>query len=421
MSKGLHIFVYSASTVPNEFAHPIQILKTARALAARPGVKVTVYFVALGESSEEILRRYGLSPSPRLELKGLVPHWFYRLTGMDTHVDPERKRVYRRVRRRLARELMDSAARRPTMIYTRNQNMMALLREPAAEAGVPIYLELHWLKTLDRFRRRRERRAEKGKPRLGLAESKEQLRGEKAKERKSLMEAAGILCLTQQLRRTLEKWDLGRPLGWLPSGVDLNGSIASEASQETQIDILYLGQLYPWKGVDGLVEAMSHLPGRHLSIVGGNQAEDVARVVEAAERAGVGDRVHFLGPRPHTEVPGTIRTARVCVVPLPRAGFPEARSFTSPLKLFEFAACGKAIVASDLPSLREVLVHGENAWLTRPDDPKALAAGIRRVLEDEPLRRRLGAGALELAAEHDFARRAETILDFCKVPGYEPA
>ena len=59
-----------------------------------------------------------------------------------------------------------------------------------------------------------------------------------------------------------------------------------------------------------------------------------------------------------------------------------ARLFTSPLKLFDYMAAGVPIVASDLPALREVLRHEENALLARPGDPEAFALAVRRVLAD---------------------------------------
>jgi len=129
------------------------------------------------------------------------------------------------------------------------------------------------------------------------------------------------------------------------------------------------------------------------------------------------ERIDFVGQQPHSAIPGYIRRAKVCVLPLPAKGFTEARYFTCPLKLFEYAACGKPIVASDLPSLREDLVHGQNAWLVPPDDPAALAAGLRAVLEDASLRQRLGAAALQLAREHEYGNRARKILQFFAATG----
>ena len=96
---------------------------------------------------------------------------------------------------------------------------------------------------------------------------------------------------------------------------------------------------------------------------------------------------------PHVEVRARVADAAVAVVPLPDNLM--ARYFTSPLKLFDYMAAGVPIVASDLPSIREVLTDGDNALLMPPDDPVALAATIRRLLVNPGLADRLRRTAFE--------------------------
>ena len=89
-----------------------------------------------------------------------------------------------------------------------------------------------------------------------------------------------------------------------------------------------------------------------------------------------------------------------------------SREHTSPLKLFEYMAAGRPIVASDLPSLREVLRHGDNAWLMQPDDPAALAQGIQHLLAEPALAARLAAQAQEEVQAYTWEQRAANILRF---------
>ncbi|HZJ69725.1 MAG TPA: glycosyltransferase, partial [Planctomycetota bacterium] len=87
---------------------------------------------------------------------------------------------------------------------------------------------------------------------------------------------------------------------------------------------------------------------------------------------------------------------------------------TSPLKLFEAMSTGRPIVASDLPSLREVLRDGENAVLVPPDDPGALAAGLSRVFSDDHLRRRLSGQAKREVEPYDWHARGRAVAHFLR-------
>ena len=174
----------------------------------------------------------------------------------------------------------------------------------------------------------------------------------------------------------------------------------------------YAGHLYAWKGVDVLLEALAALPEVDGLIVGGHEREpDLARVKALAERCGIagpGD-VH----RPRRRRRRCRRSsARADVLVLPNPASAISTRFTSPLKLFEYMAAGRPIVASDLPAIREVLTPTSNAVLVAPGDAAALAAGIRRVLADPALAARLagrggGCGVgLHLGAPRRAARSA---------------
>jgi glycosyltransferase involved in cell wall biosynthesis len=172
--------------------------------------------------------------------------------------------------------------------------------------------------------------------------------------------------------------------------------------------VAYAGHLYAWKGVDVLLEALARVPDAQGLIVGGPGAEpDLARLQELARRLGIESRLTFTGLVEPARVPDLLQRARVLVLPNPASAI--SLRYTSPLKLFEYLAAGRAIVASDLPSIREVVHDGEEALLVAPGDADALARGIRRVLDDPALADRLAAAAAALAPEYSWARRAERL------------
>jgi glycosyltransferase involved in cell wall biosynthesis len=169
----------------------------------------------------------------------------------------------------------------------------------------------------------------------------------------------------------------------------------------------YAGHLYPWKGVDVLLRALERLPDVHGVIVGGLAVDpDLARLQELARMHAPG-RVMFAGHVAPQRVADLLRAADVLVIPNPPGQVSDA--YTSPLKLFEYMASGRPVVASDLPALREILVDGDNALLVEPGNADLLGAALRRVLNDHALATRLAARAFETVQAYSWDRRAERL------------
>jgi glycosyltransferase involved in cell wall biosynthesis len=177
---------------------------------------------------------------------------------------------------------------------------------------------------------------------------------------------------------------------------------------ERGFTIGYAGHLYPWKGADLVIEAVAALPEVEGVIVGGHEGEpDLARLKAFAVELNCASRVTFTGLIPPPQVAATLMQADVLV--LPNRASAISNEFTSPLKLFEYMASGRPIVASDLPSLREVLRDGENALLVQPGNPQALVAAIARIKDDAALGARLAERAREDVREFTWLRRAERL------------
>jgi glycosyltransferase involved in cell wall biosynthesis len=225
----------------------------------------------------------------------------------------------------------------------------------------------------------------------------------------------GIVSITRGLAQQMkEVFSLPIPMAVVPDGVNLDffGGVARQPRSQK---ITYVGQLYPWKGTGTLVEAMQYLPGGELHLIGGSQ-ERIQDLREKAARLGVQDRVFFLGQMPPREVKRHLADSAVAVLPLTQDLI--SASFTSPLKLFEYMAARVPIVASDLPSTREVLCPGVNALLVPPNDPRALGEGIRRLLEDRSMAEGLAQKAYEDVQEFTWEKRAQKISHFIRsLPG----
>jgi glycosyltransferase involved in cell wall biosynthesis len=170
----------------------------------------------------------------------------------------------------------------------------------------------------------------------------------------------------------------------------------------------YAGHLYRWKGVDILLESLARIPGIRATIVGGHEREpDLARLKTLAATLGLSERVTFTGLVPPRDVAAYLNRADILALPNPPSAI--SSHSTSPLKLFEYMAAGKAIVASNLPAIAEVLTDDVNALLVTPGDAGALAEGLRRLAADPALRARLGAAARRDVAEYSWDRRAERL------------
>jgi glycosyltransferase involved in cell wall biosynthesis len=171
--------------------------------------------------------------------------------------------------------------------------------------------------------------------------------------------------------------------------------------------VVYPGGLLAWKGADVLVEAARELPDVYFVVAGGMD-RDVARL---RSRAGGLANVRIDGFQPPARVPLYLAAADLGAVPN-RSKPAISSRFTSPLKVFEAMGAGLPLVASDLPSLRELLENERDAVLVTPDDPGALARAIARLAGDATLRERLAANLRGRAARHTWDARAERILDW---------
>lgn len=169
--------------------------------------------------------------------------------------------------------------------------------------------------------------------------------------------------------------------------------------------ITYAGNFsfHDWKGVDIILESLKYLPGVLCLLIGGDPSEKAE-----IEKRYPGENIIITGRKNHREVPAYLRAADVLILPN-KKGNQTSAYYTSPLKLFEYMASQRPIVASDLPSIREVL-NESNAIMVESDNPEALAAGIKRILADSQPADNLASQAFAEVKNYTWRKRAEKIL-----------
>jgi len=160
----------------------------------------------------------------------------------------------------------------------------------------------------------------------------------------------------------------------------------------------FVGGLRPWHGVELLPALLERLATRYeklqLVIVGDGPLKEALRL-DLSER-GLASRTVFTGAVPQEEVPPLLRELTAALAPYPR---PEHDFYFSPLKIFEYMACGVAIVASSLGQIAEVVRDDETGLLCPPGDLEAFEAACDRLLSEPPLRCRLGEAAAREAMD----------------------
>jgi glycosyltransferase involved in cell wall biosynthesis len=171
----------------------------------------------------------------------------------------------------------------------------------------------------------------------------------------------------------------------------------------------FVGGLRPWHGVETLPPLFEKLARRHEGlrlVIAGDGPLKEALSADIAKR-GLGSRTVLTGALPQEEIPRLLREFTAALAPYPR---PEHPFYFSPLKLFEYMACGVPVVATALGQIADVVRDGETGLLCPPGDMDALEAACDRLLSDPALRRRVGlAAAREVSERYTWDANARQI------------
>ena len=176
----------------------------------------------------------------------------------------------------------------------------------------------------------------------------------------------------------------------------------------------FIGSLSPWQGVEYLVQSVPHVlkrfPNTKFLIVGdGPMGKEW---VQLAYELGVSDKFVFAGNVPYERVPMYINASDICVAP-----FIKERNIKiglSPLKIYEYLACGKPVVSSRIPNL-EFLELNNAGILVEPEKTEELAKVIIKLLKDEKLREEMGRNGRKCVVKnHSWESVARRVAEVCE-------
>lgn len=205
-----------------------------------------------------------------------------------------------------------------------------------------------------------------------------------SRRRRQFSQAAGVVYVSDYLRRLAGLWSPRRPPHErvVYNGLVVDATEARPASSRRdtgELRIVFVGRQTNWKGVDALLLAMRDKHGVHATIIGTGPVRPGN--IDLARRLGLLERVEFIGDVMADEIVDSIASHHVLVLPSLYEGLSNT--------LLEAGAAGVACIASDRGGNPEVIEHGRTGLLVDPFDVDALSAAIARLRDDEPYRQQL--------------------------------
>ncbi len=172
---------------------------------------------------------------------------------------------------------------------------------------------------------------------------------------------------------------------------------------------LYAGHLYKWKGVETLAMASKFLEDNVLIVIVGGIKWYLSNFKKFVEKNNLGN-VLVLGHKDYSLIPAYLKSAD-CLVLTGTTNSETSKEHTSPMKMFEYMASGNPIVASNLPSFKEIL-NNENSILVESDNPEAMAVSIKKALNDTELLKSISEQAYKDVQQYTWDNRAKKIIEF---------
>ncbi|CQR70554.1 Putative teichuronic acid biosynthesis glycosyltransferase TuaH [Sporomusa ovata DSM 2662] len=363
----MKIAYISNSIIPSRYANSVQVMKMCQAFADN-GHEVT------------LLARFGWSLGKDVYAQYSVRPCFDILKYWRPKVFPKWMRFL--IYTSLLRYRVEHMKNKPDLLYGRDvSGLLALI-----DLGIPTIYEAH------------------GSPR---GKSTQVSEGELFQKPNFLR----LVVITDSLRKEyLDLYPFLSPKDIVVAhdGADIPDSSKDANDSEDNCksnQVGYVGQLYTRKGMGIIAELISRMPDIEFHIIGG-MPEDIQKWQEKLKKY---NNVRFYGFIWQAELPQYYERFNIVLAPYT---YTDYSKWTSPLKVFEYMALKKTIIASNIPVLQEFLVNRENALLVSPDNMEQWVECIRTASKDAALRKKLGNNAYhDLVNTYSWKARARNVIE----------
>jgi glycosyltransferase involved in cell wall biosynthesis len=228
--------------------------------------------------------------------------------------------------------------------------------------------------------------------------------------RENLSAAKRIICVSEPSKQHLmDAWNVpAEKINVLSNAVDihrfqpdpnLRAQTRASLSLTSHPLVVFVGSFYQWHDIATLLDSFAIVlksnPDARLVLVGDGTERE--KMMQRAADLKIADAVIFTGFVTHAEVSQYVNAADIAVVPVPAM---KQEMWLSPMKLFEYMASGKAVVASAMGQIVHVIREGENGLLVPAGDVQGLANAINQLIDEPDLRERLGKQAREDAVQN---------------------
>jgi len=231
-----------------------------------------------------------------------------------------------------------------------------------------------------------------------------------------------IVVISKRLKKELKAKYKITNVVCLPDGVSIrkfNINISKKTARKklrlpiNKYLVFYIGSFHRWKGIYTFLESEKYLDKKLKKkilyvVVGGKSKQEIENFKNLYKN------IFFVGYVEHNKIPIYLKAADILVLPNSAkeksANFKIAKYYTSPLKLFEYMCARRPIIASNLPSIREIL-NENNSVLVEPDNPKILAKGIEEIIKNKNLRKKIVKQGFIDVKQFSWDRRASKIIN----------